>query len=143
MQVILTGGPGAYDQALASEILTQVDCLSLVGKTRPKQLLALISQAQLMLCPDTGPSHMATAMGTPVLALHATTSPEVSGPYHYKQHAVNYYPEAVETLLHRALANTPWGTHVHHPEAMLLIPVDVVIERLKTLYRLKTLEMHQ
>ncbi len=58
-----------------------IPALNLVGKTKPKQLLALISQAQAVLCPDTGPSHMAAACGNSSVALHAVTNPLISGPY--------------------------------------------------------------
>ena len=77
VQVVLIGGPSDYDRSLTDAISKQVACTDLVGKTKPKQLLAVIRQAQALLCPDTGPSHMASAVGTPVVALHAVTSASV------------------------------------------------------------------
>lgn len=130
MQVALTGGPGAYDRTLADAILQQVTCIDLVGKTKPKQLLALISQARLLLCPDTGPSHMGVAMGTPVVALHAVTSSEVSGPYLYRHLAVDCYPQAVEVILKKTMATNVWGTHAHGDKTMELITTDAVIHQL-------------
>jgi heptosyltransferase I len=130
MQVILTGGPGAYDAQLTHQISQQIECVNLAGKTKPKQLLALISQAQLMLCPDTGPSHMAAAVGTPVIALHAVTSAEVSGPYTFKHLAVDYYPAAMETILQTTPESNRWGTHAHGKETMQLIPTEAVIDQL-------------
>jgi len=135
MDVVLTGGPGAYDRTLADAILAQVDCVDLVGKTKPKQLLALISEAQAMLCPDTGPSHMATAVSTPVVALHAVTSKDVSGPYLYRDFAVDYYPQAVVSILNKTPATNIWGTHVHGPETMKLIPVEDVLAKLDLVCR--------
>ncbi|MFC3908784.1 glycosyltransferase family 9 protein [Legionella dresdenensis] len=131
MDVVLTGGPGDYDRELANAILSQVSCKDLVGKTKPKQLLALISEASVMLCPDTGPSHMATAVGTPVVALHAVTSANVSGPYLYRHLAVDYYPQAVETVLNKTETTNVWGTHAHGPDTMKLVPVDEVIAKLE------------
>lgn len=133
MQVVLTGGPGAYDRQLADAILNQVDCFDLVGKTRPKQLLAVIQQAQVMLCPDTGPSHMATAVGTPVIALHAVTSADVSGPYTYRHLAVDCYPEAVIKVLKKTPQTNVWGTHAHGKDTMQLVRVDAVIKKLESL----------
>jgi len=130
LQVVLTGGPGEYDRRLANAILSQVSCIDLVGKTKPKQLLALISQAQVMLCPDTGPSHMAVAVGTPVIALHAVTSAEVSGPYLFKHLAVDCYPKAMKTILKKNDANNVWGTHAHSDEAMKLVTVEAVMSKL-------------
>lgn len=134
VKVILTGGPGEYDRQLADTILSQVDCEDVVGKTKPKQLLALISQADAMLCPDTGPSHMATAVHTPVVALHAVTSSNVSGPYLYRHLCVDYYPQAVETVLNKTAEENTWGTHAHGTDTMRLIPVDDVIGQLQKVF---------
>lgn len=130
MHVILTGGPGDYDRELANAILSKVNCTDLVGKTKPKQLLALIKQADLMMCPDTGPSHMATAVKTPVIALHAVTSSEVSGPYLYRHLAIDYYCEAIKTTLNKKNSPHTWGTHAHGLHAMELVKVDDVILKL-------------
>jgi heptosyltransferase I len=130
MTVILTGGPGDFDRQLADAILAEVPCLDLVGKTKPKQLLALISQARVMLCPDTGPSHMAAAVGTPVIALHAVTSSEVSGPYTFRHLAVDCYTQAVETVLKKTKQSNVWGTHAHGEQTMELVTVEAVLEKL-------------
>ncbi|MBI2786264.1 MAG: glycosyltransferase family 9 protein, partial [Legionella longbeachae] len=45
VQVIITGGPSDFDKYLAEEILKVIPAINLVGKTKPKQLLALISKA--------------------------------------------------------------------------------------------------
>ena len=129
-RVILTGGPGDYDKTLGDAICQQISVTNLIGKTKPKQLLALISQANLVLCPDTGPSHMACAVGTPVIALHAVTSAEVSGPYTFRHLAVDCYPEAVTAVLKKTQATNIWGTHAHGTTTMELVSVEAVIERL-------------
>lgn len=135
--VVLTGGPTSYDRQLADALLARVSAYDLVGKTKPKQLLALISKAQLVLCPDTGPSHMATAMGTPVIALHAVTNPLISGPYNAQHLVINYYPKAMQTILNLPANEQTWGTQVHGDKAMHLIPVEEVIAQLdKTIARL-------
>ena len=45
------------------------------------QLLALMARATALLSPDSGPAHMATMVGLPVIGLYAATNPERSGPY--------------------------------------------------------------
>ncbi|CDZ77885.1 Lipopolysaccharide core heptosyltransferase RfaQ [Legionella massiliensis] len=134
VQAVLTGGPGAYDRSLADEILQQVSCVDLVGKTKPKQLLAVINQAQAVLCPDTGPSHMAAAVNTPVVALHAVTSAEVSGPYIFKHLAVDCYPEAVKSVLNKTEETNVWGTHAHGEDTMKLVQVDAVLNKLAMIF---------
>lgn len=129
-QVVLVGGPGSFDRTLADSILQQTNCKDLVGKTRPKQLLALISLADLLISPDTGPSHMSAAVNTPVIALHAVTSSEVSGPYTFRHLAVDCYPQAVESVLKKTAETNIWGTHAHGDTTMQLVTVEAVIQQL-------------
>ena len=129
--VVLTGGPGAYDATLGDAIVRAIPTVTnLIGKTIPKQLLAVIAQADVLLCPDTGPSHMGAAVATPVVALHAVTSPEVSGPYIYRHLAVDCYPEAVKTVLKKTLETKRWGMQAHGNDTMKLIGVAAVIAKL-------------
>lgn len=129
-QVVLTGGPGDYDKTLGEAISREVSVTNLIGQTKPKQLLAVISQATLLLCPDTGPSHMASAVGTPVIALHAVTSADVSGPYTFRHLAVDCYPEAVVQVLNKTSETNVWGTHAHGEKTMDLVSVQAVLERI-------------
>ncbi len=133
-QLVLIGGPGSFDREMADAILAKVEAIDLVGKTKPPQLMAVIKQASLIICPDTGPSHMASAVGTPVIALQAVTSTKVSGPYAFQQLSVDYYDEAVTKILGKTPATVQWGTHVHGPETMSLIPVEAVIDRLSQVW---------
>jgi len=128
-RVVLTGGPSVYDKTLGAEIGKDVLVTNLIGKTTPKQLLALIGQADLLICPDTGPSHMGAAVATPVVALHAVTSANVSGPYVYRQLAVDCYPEALKTILKKTPETTIWGTQAHGNDTMKLVGVDDVISK--------------
>lgn len=130
LKIVLTGGPVKNDRAMAQAIMdSNPNCLNLVGKTKPKELLAIIRDAKMLLCPDTGPSHMAAAVGTPTIALHAVTSSLVSGPYHARDWAVDYYDIAVREILKQKPSDTKWGKHIHGSDTMKLIPVDDVIER--------------
>ncbi len=130
VQVIITGGPGSFDKELAEQIATVIPAINLAGKTKPKQLLALISKATAVLCPDTGPSHMATAVNTPVIALHAVTNPLISGPYLFQHLVVNRYPEAAQKFLGSDSIEEVWGQHVHGNQSMKLISVDEVMAQL-------------
>ncbi len=130
--VVLTGGPGAADKRFGDLIQAAVpSVLNLIGQTKPNQLLALIALANCVVCPDTGPAHMAAAMGTPVIALHAVTNPDISSPYPFRQLAVNAYPQAVAQVLGQSVEECAWGTHVHGLAAMQLIGVEEVIARVQ------------
>lgn len=128
-QVFLCGGPSASEQQLAQQIahLSQHKPTNLVGQTNLKQLLALIAQAQMVLAPDTGPAHMATIVGTPVIGLYAHHNPARTGPYHCRDYVVSVYQPLIEQQTGKPLAQLPWRTRLTDPNAMAQIqPTEVI-----------------
>ena len=55
--------------------------LDATGRTSLKGLAALLQKAQFLLTNDSGPMHLAVAVGTPVVALFGPTDPAKIGPY--------------------------------------------------------------
>ncbi len=133
-RVVLTGGPTEHDLALGKVIENAVQVTNLIGQTKPKQLLAVIHLADALICPDTGPSHMGAAVATPVIALHAVTSANVSGPYLYRHLSVDCYPQAVKKILKKTMATNVWGTHAHGTNTMQLVQVEEVITKLNEVF---------
>lgn len=135
MSIVLTGGPSSAEREFALETLRGChqpeSILNLVGATTPKQLAAVLARVQVLLSPDTGPAHIATAVGTRVVGLYAVAPSTLSGPYLSKLWTVDCYPQAVEQILHLDPKTVPWGTRVHDPKAMELISVDEVIKQLE------------
>ena len=80
MPVVLTGGASELELEYGKRLSADGAADNLIGKTSLKQLLALIAAADLVICPDSGPAHMATAVGTPVLGLYATSNPDAPAP---------------------------------------------------------------
>ncbi|MGM0544904.1 MAG: glycosyltransferase family 9 protein [Pseudomonadota bacterium] len=136
LKSVLTGGGSSQEREIGEQIegLCQpVSVINAIGQTSLKGLLALIDGAQAVIAPDTGPAHMANAMGTPTLGLYATTNPQRAAPYLWRDFAVNAYPEAVRTFLHKSVEDVSWGQRVRHADAMDLIKVDDVIAKLEAL----------
>lgn len=137
-RVVLTGGTARAERHLGEAILAHIRrpsaVLNLIGQTTPKQLAAVLGRAQALLAPDTGPVHIATAMGTPVVGLYAVAPPELSGPYLSQHLVVNRFPQAVRQMLGKDPETVPWGTRVHDPDAMALIDVEAVLEKLATIF---------
>ena len=79
-QVILTGA--LDDKPLISSVTRQMKehVIDLAGKTSLSQLAALLKQANLVIGGDSGPMHIAAAVGTPLIAIHGPTDPALSGP---------------------------------------------------------------
>jgi heptosyltransferase I len=130
-EVVLIGGPNKHDLELGDAISAEISVTNIIGKTKLTQLLAVISLSDVLICPDTGPSHMSAAVSTPVVALHAVTSANVSGPYIYKHLSVDCYDEAVSVILHKTLDTNVWGTHAHGMSTMQLVKAPMVIEKLE------------
>jgi lipopolysaccharide heptosyltransferase I len=55
--------------------------LDLTGRTSLPQLTALLASADVMLANDTGPLHLAAALGRPVVAPYTCTKVRLTGPY--------------------------------------------------------------
>lgn len=77
---ILVGG--VKDENIICEIASKCTSspIKAAGKLNLRQLPHLIKKARLMLSVDTGPMHMAAALGVPLLALFGPTDPVVWGP---------------------------------------------------------------
>jgi ADP-heptose:LPS heptosyltransferase len=56
-------------------------CLNLAGKLSLPQTAAILKKCELVVSGDTGPAHMAVAVGTRVIGLYGPTFPERSGPF--------------------------------------------------------------
>lgn len=130
--LILTGGNAPPERDFCARLASGAPsgALNLCGKTTPKQLAALLGQVDVLVAPDTGPVHLATAMQTPVVGLYAVAPPGLSGPYARQKFIVNRYPEAVRKFLGKDPLCVPWNTRVHHPQAMALIQTADVLGQL-------------
>lgn len=132
LRVVLSGGPSAPEQAMGEAILSRAAAPidNYIGRTTIPALLALLARARVVLAPDSGPAHMANAVGTPVIGLYACTNPDRARPYNYPQYVVNHYPAAVRARYGREPAALPWGIRVRDPQAMERIQVAEVCAKL-------------
>ncbi len=78
--VVLTGAPNEESLARDIECMAGAPLLNLCGKTSLPELKALLAQTDLVISGDSGPMHIACAVGAPVIALHGPTDPKISGP---------------------------------------------------------------
>ena len=73
-------GPGEQELA-ASVVAASSGAARLAPPTRLQDLLALSRRARLMLSGDTGPLHIAAAVGTPIVSIFGPTDPVRNGPW--------------------------------------------------------------
>ena len=135
LKVLVTGGPSEIERAYGERIaaLAGAPVTNLVARTNLKQLFALLGRATVLVSPDSGPVHMATAAGTPVIGLYATTNPDRAGPYLSQRWRVDRFPDAVRMFNHQHPEDARWGTRVRDPAAMELITEPDVTGRLDEL----------
>ncbi|MBC8392893.1 MAG: lipopolysaccharide heptosyltransferase II [Deltaproteobacteria bacterium] len=79
--VIFTGSRS--DLTLVQDIISRMKCnaVNLTGRTTLKMLTALYEKIDTLISTDTGPMHLAAAVGTPVVALFGPTAPWRTGPF--------------------------------------------------------------
>jgi lipopolysaccharide heptosyltransferase I len=76
-RIVLTGSAAESDRISA---IAQ-GCRNVVGKTNLLELAELYRQCAVVITNDSGPMHLAAAVGTPVIAIFGPTDPSLTGPY--------------------------------------------------------------
>jgi heptosyltransferase I len=81
--LVFTGSPGDFPaiEDMINRIRKPAGVLNLAGKTTLRELAAVFSAADLVVSTDTGPMHLAAAVGAPLIALFGPTAPWRTGPY--------------------------------------------------------------
>jgi heptosyltransferase I len=135
MRVILAGGPSESERLMGAAIEQScgVPITNQIGKDTLPELLGLLARARVLLSPDSGPAHMATMVGTPVIGLYAATNPARSGPYLSGRWCVDAYRQAARTFRGCEPGELPWTHKIEEPGVMDLVQVDEVSGKLDEL----------
>lgn len=125
VRLVLCGGPGDVD--LANGILAATDAavVNTAGRLRIKELGALLARASVVLTGDTGPLHIAAALGTPLVCLSGAADPDRTGPSNNPRDLV---------VIHRDLPCVPCqGRSCARGDiaCMTQMPVDWVFEAVR------------
>ena len=99
----------------AIERAVTVPVRNIIGTDTLPQLLALLARATVLLSPDSGPAHMATMVGTPVIGLMAGTRSARSGPYLSQRWCVDRYDAAARKYRGRPASELPWIETIESP----------------------------
>lgn len=127
--VILAGSPAQVELDLAEAIQSRLEepCLNIVGQSSILQMLALIDNVDMVIAPDTGPAHMASAMNTPIIGLYAHHNPIRVGPYRYLQYVVSVYEDVIMAETGKTSQELSWRTRARDEKAMARIASTQVI----------------
>lgn len=126
MQVVLLGGPSSLEKETCEAI--EQACpfgINLCGKTTLRELAAILSISKLLLAPDSGSMHLASALNTPVIGLFARHNDQRVGPWNFMDLNVSVYPELAAKELKST--NIPWRYRIKQENAMAHISIERVI----------------
>jgi heptosyltransferase I len=87
---VLLGGPD--ETKLGDEVMRQLDdlpVLNLAGRTSLRDLIAIFPECAVAFGPDSGPMHVAAAVGCPVVSLWGATAAERSAPWGFAELAIS------------------------------------------------------
>lgn len=111
LQIVVTGAEGDSILALALQKLVDSDKLKIfTGKTSLNLLAAVFKQAAFVVSGDSGPMHIAAAVGTRNIALFGPTDPTLTGPRGIGESVViSYVPEGYQVPYYdQALPEEGW-----------------------------------
>jgi len=78
---VLTGGAEDIDRGIQIQKKAASPMINLIGKTDIHELVEVLANAVGTVSCDTGPMHLASALGTPVISLFGPSNPQRTGPY--------------------------------------------------------------
>ncbi|HVN72086.1 MAG TPA: glycosyltransferase family 9 protein [Desulfomonilia bacterium] len=118
LQAVLTGGPADVAMARSIEGMARENVINLVGKTSFQELTEVIAGSAAVVTCDTGPMHLAVALGKEVVALIGPTDPRRTGPLRGK-------------VIRQDLSCMPCNKrHCKNPICMSGITADMVLDEL-------------
>ena len=124
-RTIVTGND--KEGRLGEEMARQISrAISAAGKLSPQGTAALIEKMALFITNDTGPMHIALALGVPTVALFSPTNPRICGPYGSDQSIVIEKPRTCSPCI---------GKKCQNPICMEQITPEEVIAAAKRLWR--------
>jgi lipopolysaccharide heptosyltransferase I len=117
---VIAGGPG--DSKLAEQIPGGIN---LCGKTSLRQLVALLERAELVIANDSGPMHIAAALGRPLVSPFGPTNPQRTGPY-----------DRLDSVLRVDVPCSPcYSRHCSHQSCLQWLKPDAVLSHADTQMR--------
>jgi len=83
---------GKDEQSLAETVCGAVPdrCLNLAGQTSLPEMIEWLRRCDLIVTNDTGPMHVAAALGRPVIGMFGPTEPRRTGPYRQLENVIQH-----------------------------------------------------
>jgi lipopolysaccharide heptosyltransferase I len=126
LESVIAGGP--TDTALGRQIAAEAGSgvIDLTGRTNLRQLVALLEGAELVVANDSGPMHIAAALGRPLVAPYGPTSPASTGPW-----------GRYDSVIRLDLPCSPcYSRHCSHQSCLKWLGIDAVLKAAEAQIRL-------
>lgn len=78
---VILGSPGEKPLGEQLQNHLKAPSINLIGLTGIPELVEAIRRSRLLLCNDSGPMHIAAALGTPLVCMFGPTDPVLTGPF--------------------------------------------------------------
>jgi heptosyltransferase-1 len=128
VRCVLNYGPGEEDLVSAVKSASgEADPIAYNGSLN--QLMALLRNAACIVGGDTGPLHLAVALGTPAVAIFGPTDPKRNGPYRTSNRSDNAAPRDI--VLRSPHAVTSYKRGDQADPSILEIDVDTVFDAVR------------
>ncbi|MBN1878558.1 glycosyltransferase family 9 protein [bacterium] len=123
MEPVIICGPGRRETEMARYIREGARCKPEIASEKPiRHTLLQLACSRVVIAPDTGPLHMAVALGVPTIGLYGYSNPRRCGPYYFRHLVIDKFndsPDAPEPVSNRT-----------KPGRMSLITVGEVMQKI-------------
>ncbi len=107
VRCVIVGSPAELDLARQVASASPDRCLVVAGETDLPEMVEWLRRCELLVTNDTGPMHVAAALGTPVVALFGPTEPRRTGPYGQIDNVLRWPLPCVPCLSSRCRQSDP------------------------------------
>ncbi|MCF8028935.1 MAG: glycosyltransferase family 9 protein [Desulfobacteraceae bacterium] len=117
-------GSAGWRKLIAEEIAALCKCRPVIALEKPiRRTMIQLQGCRLVVSPDTGPLHIAVAMGVPTIGLYGYSNPRRCGPYRFHDLLIDHYndPDAQHAPI----------TRKSKPGRMQTITPEEVIEKIQ------------
>ena len=137
IQCVLSSSSNSFEEEFVKDIVSSMKSkpLNLSGRTNLHELYSLVKNSELLISPDSGPIHIATCAGKPVIGLYGVTNTVRAGPYNSRDLCIDKYNQAL--LKYKGLEShqAKWRYKNNNKNVMSLISTEEVIEKIDKYFK--------
>jgi len=132
LQCVISSASNIKEKEFVDNVIKYMDTESfnISGKTNLHDFLSLVKYSELLISPDSGPIHIATCVGIPVIGLYGVTNTVRAGPYNSMDLCVDKYNDALFKYEGLKPNEAKWRFKNNNKNVMSLISTEEVIKKI-------------